>query len=85
MQLKSYLRRAPWLVAAVVASASITACAHPTNYRDDVHNDNHRWDRREDTAYRRWETERHVQHTDFNRRGAEDQRAYWAWRHEHPG
>jgi hypothetical protein len=78
------LRRAPWLAATVIAGASFTGCAHPANYYDSARNDNHRWDRREDTAYRRWEAERRFDHMEFNRRSADEQRAYWAWRHEHP-
>ncbi len=78
------LRRAPWLVAAVFATASVTACSHNRDIYDSGFNDHHRWDTREDAAYRRWETERQIQHVEYERRNDQDQRAYWTWRHQHP-
>jgi hypothetical protein len=79
-----FLRRAPFVVAAIVASTSVTSCAHPYEYADTAHNDRHRWDSREDAAYRRWEAERRVDHLEFARRNEEEQRTYWTWRHSHP-
>ena len=52
-------------------------------YHDAERNDDHRWDNREDRAYRIWVKEHHRKYSDFRRLKEEDQRAYWAWRHEH--
>jgi hypothetical protein len=58
--------------------------ADDQNYHDADHNDDHAWNKNEDQAYRRWEKENHRKHIDFAKAKAEDQKAYWAWRHEHP-
>jgi len=52
-------------------------------YRDREHNDEHHWDKHEDQAYRIWARENHRKYRDFSKLREEDQRAYWAWRHEH--
>ncbi|HMD38027.1 MAG TPA: hypothetical protein VKH15_02030 [Candidatus Acidoferrum sp.] len=57
----------------------------PTVVYDANHRDNHKWDDREDSAYRRWEAENHKDHQDFAKRQAEEQNDYWNWRHSHPG
>jgi len=58
---------------------------HDHRYYDRYHHDYHRWDAREDAAYRHWmEAERHRRYVDYSHLRAEDQRAYWAWRHDHP-
>jgi len=63
--------------------ATISGCARPSYY-DSVYADTHRWDSREDAAYRRWEAERQVQHIEFKTRREDEQREYWRWRHDHP-
>jgi hypothetical protein len=85
MRLKLLLRGVPFLAAGVLASASVGACAHRNDIYDVGNNDYHRWDSREDAAYRRWEAERSVQHVEYARRTADEQRTYWTWRHAHPG
>jgi len=72
------------LLAAVLAIGSIAACGRPNEYNDVAFGDRHRWDSREDAAYRRWEAERRIEHVEFDRRAAADQSAYWSWRHAHP-
>lgn len=52
-------------------------------YHDAAHNDDHVWNDHEDRAYRIWLKETHRKHRDFDKLNAEDQRAYWGWRHEH--
>ena len=52
-------------------------------YHDADHHDDHHWDSHEDRAYRIWLKEHHRNYVDFARMRAEDQRAYWAWRHDH--
>ncbi|HEY2163951.1 MAG TPA: hypothetical protein VGH04_08175, partial [Gemmatimonadaceae bacterium] len=71
--------RAPALLLGAVLAASlatITGCMHPSYY-DSVYADTHRWDSREDAAYRRWEAERQIQHLEFKARRDEEQREYW--------
>jgi hypothetical protein len=53
-------------------------------YYDRSHKDYHRWDTHEDAAYRHWTQENHRHYTNFGHLRAEDQRRYWAWRHDHP-
>jgi hypothetical protein len=63
--------------------ATITGCMHPSYY-DSVYSDTHRWNSREEAAYRRWEAERQLQHAEFAVRREDEQREYWRWRHDHP-
>jgi hypothetical protein len=57
-----------WLPALVLAAsvATIAGCTHPSYY-DSVYADTHRWDSREEAAYRRWEAERQIQHIESGR------------------
>ena len=57
---------------------------HDRRFYDRGHRDYHAWGPHEDVAYRRWLAERHTKYVEFGRLSAERQRAYWAWRHEHP-
>ena len=50
---------------------------------DERNNDDHTWNNREDNAYRIWVRENHRKYVEFDKLRAEDQQAYWAWRHEH--
>jgi hypothetical protein len=84
MRLKFLLRRAPLMVAGILSTGALAACAHPRDIYDPAYNDTHRWNTREETAYRRWEGERSLQHAEYARRSADEQRAYWTWRHAHP-
>jgi len=52
-------------------------------YHDEHFRDDHRWDRHEDQAYRIWVRENHRKYQEFSRLRAQDQQAYWAWRHNH--
>jgi hypothetical protein len=85
MRLHFPIRRARLIaVAGVLATASLGACTHRNNIYDPTYNDTHRWNAREDAAYRRWEAERRLQHDEYSRRAVDQQRAYWTWRHQHP-
>lgn len=85
MRLKFLASTIPLAVATALAAGSLAGCApHRTDYYDSGYNDHHRWDNREDAAYRRWEMEQHMDHIEFNRRAAAEQNSYWAWRHQHP-
>ena len=77
------LRRGLPALFLVASVATITGCMRPSYY-DSVYADTHRWDSREDVAYRRWEAERQLQHIEFQRRREEEQREFWRWRHDHP-
>lgn len=70
-----------------IAPATLRADDHDRDrdrvYQDRDHHDEHHWDRHEDRAYRMWLHEQHRRYRDFARLRAQDQAAYWAWRHEH--
>jgi len=75
------------LLAAVLASPlAITGCAARAGYQvyDPYYNDYHRSDDHEIVYYNQWETETHRDHRDFNKRDKDEQKQYWAWRHDHP-
>jgi hypothetical protein len=57
--------------------------ADDRKYHDEKFNDDHQWNSHEDRAYRIWVKENHRKYGDFAKLKAEDQQAYWAWRHEH--
>ena len=82
-----------WLQTAILIGASLLVTVTVTpralraddkKYHDADHNDDHTWNKNEEKAYRRWEKENHRKHIDFAKAKEEDQKAYWAWRHEHP-
>ncbi|MDB4874292.1 MAG: hypothetical protein JWM41_738 [Gemmatimonadetes bacterium] len=70
------------LAALAAASAGISACAGHRVY-DPYYGDYHRWNHSEDGLYRQWEGETRRDHVDFGRRPAEEQHAYYDWRHKH--
>ena len=41
------------------------------------------WGPGETPYYERWEHDTHRDHIDYERRNAEDQKAYWNWRKHH--
>lgn len=67
-----------------MAIAPTTVLANDRVYHDADHNDDHHWDDREDHAYRAWVKETHRKYHDFAKLKVEEQRQYWAWRHDHP-
>ena len=69
------------LAAAVVSAAG---CAVGVRYYDAPHDDHHRWDDREERAYRRHLQERHLGYREFKGLERHDQEEYWRWRHDHP-
>ena len=73
------------LGAALIAPAAtpVLLRAEDHVYHDTDRSDNHHWDRREDKAYRIWLKGNHRKYRDFAKLKEEDQRAYWAWRHQH--
>lgn len=41
------------------------------------------WSDGEVTYYNRWEVETHRPHVEYATRNADEQHAYWEWRHQH--
>jgi hypothetical protein len=68
------------IVALGAAPVALTACAGHRTY-DPYYGDYHRWNSSEDGFYRQWEGETRRAHIDFGRRPAEEQHAYFDWRH----
>ena len=58
-------------------SATITVRTY-----DPYRHDYHRWDRREERAYRAYLAERHRAYVMYQRQRLAERRAYWRWRHE---
>ena len=54
-------------------------------YYDRDRRDWHEWNERENRAYRHWimEERREQRYREYARLKAEEQRAYWRWRHAH--
>jgi hypothetical protein len=72
------MRWNPAKLALTLVFAGLTACAHHTYVATtDV------WGPGESTYYTRWEVETHRDHVDWERRGDDEHRAYWEWRHSH--
>jgi len=75
------------LAAALASPVIITGCAArvSTGYRiyDPDYGDYHVWDDNEFGFYNRWEGETHREHRDFRRRPRDEQKEYFAWRHDH--
>ena len=66
----------------VAVLGPLTGCA-ATIY-DEPRGDYHRWDRREEIAFRAYLGERRRPYVEFRRLNAGEQREYWEWRHAHP-
>ena len=68
----------------VMALGSTAGCAVGLRVYDGPHRDYHRWDGREERAYRVYLVEQHREYREFGRLEPRDQEEYWAWRHNHP-
>jgi hypothetical protein len=51
-------------------------------FYDGEHHDYHRWDTREQRAYRAYLASRHRAYVRYSRQRANERREYWRWRHE---
>jgi hypothetical protein len=76
------------LGAALTLPCTLKAQEHENDrdhrYYDRDRKDYHEWNEREQRAYRHWlEQERHEKYREWNRLNADQQAAYWRWRHEH--
>jgi len=67
-----------------VATTSALAATHTVVIRvfDPYHRDYHRWDTREQRAYRAYLNERHHSYIAYRNQRLTERRAYWHWRHE---
>ena len=73
----------PLVIAALAATpTAMVACAGGHQVYDPYYGDYHRWNGSEDRFYRQWEGETRRDHVDFGRRPAEEQHAYYDWRHK---
>jgi hypothetical protein len=73
------------LAAALFSPVIFGGCAARASYRvyDPAYGDYHVWDRNEVAYYQRWEGETHRDHREFAKRGADEQKEYFSWRHSH--
>ncbi len=74
------------LFVALIAPMTLTPIAlnaQGRSYHDAEHNDDHQWNNHEDKAYGMWMKENHRKNVKFEKLKTDDQRSYWAWRHEH--
>jgi hypothetical protein len=83
MQFVSTIRRLGLIAVAAVAIGATGACSRNHDVYDVSANQYRHWDSREDAAYRRWETERSMNHREYARRTTDEQRRYWEWRRNH--
>jgi hypothetical protein len=74
-----YLR--PLLLA--VALACSASCAVGIRVYDEPYQDYHRWNQREERAYREYLVEQRREYREFARLERREQDEYWAWRHHH--
>jgi hypothetical protein len=84
------LANAAFLTAALMAPLSVTPAMFAAEvvtartYHDSVRNEDHKWDKNEDRAYRNYVKQNHRRYKSFDRLKENDQSAYWGWRHDHP-
>ena len=64
--------------------AGSLACTGTVRIYDEPRRDYHRWDDREERAYRAYLAERRLQYREFKSLERREQEEYWAWRHDHP-
>jgi hypothetical protein len=59
-------------------------CGATVRVYDEPRRDYHRWDEREERAYRAYLAERRREYREFKALDRREQEEYWAWRHNHP-
>jgi hypothetical protein len=59
-------------------------CTGRVRIYDEPYRDYHRWDGREDRAYRVYLGEQRRGYREFRTLDRRDQEEYWRWRHAHP-
>lgn len=71
---------APILLAAALTTPAMTGCAVHARVYDPYDHNYHAW-ASERGHYEQWEQQNHMQHQDYNKRSADQQKQYWDWRH----
>jgi len=73
------------LAAALLSPLVGVGCGDHHYYRayDEQHHDYHRFNHHEDVYYQQWTAENHHDRVEFKSLSPDDQRRYWAWRHDH--
>jgi hypothetical protein len=64
--------------------AGSAGCAPRLRVYDEPRQDYHRWDGREDRAYRRYLAEQRREYREFRTLDRGEQERYFEWRHGHP-
>jgi len=75
------------LGAALIAPSAAFADDHGNDqphYYYDQHHKRHDWNANEDRAWRKFEEEKHLTHTEFEKAKHKTQYEYWKWRADHP-
>jgi len=75
-----------FVTAALTAPVAILAAPARQDNRvyDKEHKDYHRWDDKENEAWRRFLAEKHREEHEFAKATKKEQTEYWNWRHSHP-
>lgn len=75
-----------FVMAALTAPVTILAgpARQENRIHDREHKDYHRWDDKEDQAWRRFLAEKHRDDHEFAKANRKEQNEYWNWRHSHP-
>ena len=75
-----------FLTAALTTPVAIPAAAPGQESRvyDKEHKDYHRWDAKENGAWKRFLAEKRREDHEFAKANRKEQSEYWNWRHSHP-
>ena len=69
------------LLAAVFTSAVSMLAAPQAPIYDEHHKDYHKWNDREERAWRRFLAANHRKYHEFGKASGQEQQEYWDWRH----
>jgi hypothetical protein len=72
------------MIAGALASPAVIAGCYHHGYDRDHGGVALVWSDNESPYYARWEQETHRDHREWAQRNADEQHAYWNWRHDHP-
>jgi hypothetical protein len=78
------VRKAVGMLVLAATLSSSAGCFTAVRIYDEPRRDYHRWDSREERAYRAFLAERHREYREFKRLERREQEDYWVWRHDHP-
>jgi hypothetical protein len=80
MRMMSRVASTVLMVGALATPGIVAGCAHHYHGDDTV---TVAWSDNEEPYYERWEHETHRDHRAWADRNADEQHAYWGWRHDH--